>query len=72
MARGFGPSAWRDQVRRPPPSPRAGRENAQSLLVRALFQRGIVAEHDGWIGVESEVGAGSELAVFLPAEEETG
>jgi signal transduction histidine kinase len=29
---------------------------------------GIVAEHDGWITVESEVGTGSEFAFFIPAE----
>ncbi len=29
---------------------------------------GIVAEHDGWVTVESEVGTGSEFAFFIPAE----
>lgn len=27
---------------------------------------GIVRDHHGWIAVRSEVGAGSEFAVFLP------
>jgi signal transduction histidine kinase len=29
---------------------------------------GIVQEHDGWIGVESEVGRGSRFSIFLPLE----
>ncbi len=31
---------------------------------------GIVSEHDGWIGVESEVGRGSRFSMYLPEESE--
>jgi len=30
---------------------------------------GIVHDHGGWIGVDSKVDAGSELSVYLPAED---
>jgi signal transduction histidine kinase len=32
---------------------------------------GIVREHGGWIDVESEVGKGTNMTLYLPMEEES-